>query len=77
MKKTLAALAASCGTVAAFAEGNALTIDTQPVSDVATAMTTWISAVIPILLPVLGAVLVFFLVKWACRVIKSFMSAGK
>lgn len=79
MKKMLAALAALGGSVAAFAEGTSSigTIDTTPVQDIATSITGWITSVIPIILPVLGGVLVFFLVKWAWRVIKSFMNAGK
>ena len=80
-KKLLSALAVLGGAVSAFAEGNAFTFDTTAaqtaVSSIQTGLTTWATAVLPYLLGIVGAFLIFWLVKFAVRLIKGFTSASK
>lgn len=77
---------ALCGALAltlgsAFAEGESGgsvgTIDVQPITDLANSIKAFLSSAVSIILPILGAVLVYFFVRWAWRVMKSFMNAGK
>ena len=79
--KILAALAVAFCSFATFAEGETtlpeIVVKTDAVSKLATGLKNFAESALAILLPVLGAVLVYFCVRWAWRVMKSFMNQGK
>ena len=78
--KLLAALAVAFCSFATFAEDAQLpdvTIPTTAIQKLATGLKTFAESALSILLPVLGAVLVYFCVRWAWRILKSFMNQGK
>lgn len=78
--KLLAALAVAFCSFATFAEDAALpeiTVKTEAVTKLANGIKTFAENALSILLPVLGAVLVYFCIRWAWRIMKSFMNQGK
>lgn len=78
--KLLAMLALAFCAFATFAEDAQLpdvTIPTTAIQKLANGLKTFAESALSVLLPVLGAVLVYFCVRWAWRVMKSFMNQGK
>lgn len=61
----------------AFAEGAAVTIDTANVTSLGTAMSTWATTVMPIVLSVAGAFVAFYMLRLALRLLKGIASGSK
>ena len=81
VKKIMTALGmAFCGVMSALAEGTPV-IDTttaaSAVNQIKTDLGSWVTTVTPYLLGVAGAFLVFWLVKFAIRIIKGFVGSSK
>lgn len=76
--RALAALAAFGAFVSsAFAEGASVTIDAGNVTSLGTAMQTWATTVMPIVLGVAGAFVAFYMLRLALRLLKSVASGSK
>lgn len=80
--RVLAALAlAFCVVNSAFAEGGTPIVDTSTAStaieQIKTDLSGWVTTVMPYLLGILGAFLVFWLVKLAVRIIRGFVGTAK
>lgn len=64
----------------AFAEGTGnynFTQVTTELTSLKTALTDWITAALPVILGILGAFLVFFLVRFAINLVKRFINSAK
>ena len=76
------ALCLSLGVLPSFAEGeNTGIINTETaataVNTMKTELSSWVTTVLPYLLGIAGAFLVFWLVKLAIRLIRGFVNASK
>lgn len=75
------ALCLSLGVLPSFAEGENTIIDTTTaataVNTMKTELTKWVTDVLPYLLGIAGAFLVFWLVKLAIRIIRGFVNTSK
>lgn len=78
--KYLGALAlGGLSSLATFAEGNSLIDGTEvntALTQVKTDLSTWVDAALPILLGIFGVFAIFWLVKFALRIVKGFARMG-
>lgn len=68
------------GSSQALAEGSSnydFTAATTELTSLKTAMTSWVTSALPIILGILGAFLVFFLVRFAIGLVKRFINGSK
>lgn len=81
-RKALAlAIVAGLSVSSAFAEGSTATYDftkvTTELESLKTALSGWIGNALPVILGILGAFLVFFLVRFAINLVKRFINSAK
>ena len=80
MKKLITAASPFLLSAMAFAEGaggTAITIDTTPVKNIVDGVKTWVDAITPIVLVVVGSFLAFWAVKFVIGLIKSIGNKSK
>ena len=79
MKRLLTAVSPFLLGGMAFAEGagTAITIDTTPVKNIVDGVKTWVDAITPIVLVVVGSFLAFWAVKFVIGLIKSIGNKSK
>ena len=79
MKRLLTAVSPFMLSAMAFAEGagTAITIDTTPVKNIVDGVKTWVDAITPIVLVVVGSFLAFWAVKFVIGLIKSIGNKSK
>lgn len=80
MKKFLSAASIALLTGMVFAEGTPI-VDTTTaaaaVNQLKTDLSGWVTTVTPYILGIVGAFLVFWLIKFAIRIVKSFVGSSK
>ena len=79
MKRLLTAVSPFMLSAMAFAEGagTPITIDTTPVKNIVDGVKTWVDAITPIVLVVVGSFLAFWAVKFVIGLIKSIGNKSK
>lgn len=81
MKKFLSAAAMALTTGMVFAEGGTTIVDTTTaataVNQLKTDLSGWVTTVTPYILGIVGAFLVFWLIKFAIRLVKGFVGSSK